>query len=129
MSDLVFRHRPADLLGDPFMGADLDPVMPTSGDATKVEDATEGEDPPILYPETNDDQPVVTNPLARKPIRPEATCVRTTFHVNLDWRLGGSLATASNIVGQMYVERLTPPETIHPFPIVLIHGDYHTGQV
>ncbi|KAJ3471642.1 hypothetical protein MRS44_001741 [Fusarium solani] len=128
MSDLVFRHRPADLLGDPFMGSDLDPVMPASGDTAKVEDAAEGEDPPVLYPETSDDQPVVTNPLAREPIRPEASCVRTTFHVNVDWRLGGSLATASNIVGQMYVERLTPPETIHPFPIVLIHGDYHTGQ-
>lgn len=111
------------------MGSDLDPVMPASGDTAKVEDAAEGEDPPVLYPETSDDQPVVTNPLAREPIRPEASCVRTTFHVNVDWRLGGSLATASNIVGQMYVERLTPPEAIHPFPIVLIHGDYHTGQV
>ncbi|KAI8689070.1 hypothetical protein NCS55_00163000 [Fusarium keratoplasticum] len=101
MSDLVFRHRPADLLGDPFMGSDLDPVMPASGDAAKSEDAVKGEDPPALYSETSNDQPVVTNPLAREPIRPEAVCVRTTFHVNVDWRLGGSLATASNIVGQI----------------------------
>lgn len=111
------------------MGPDLDSAMPAFSNAAEGKDPPEGEDPPALYPETSDDQPVVTNPLAREPIRPEAVCIRTTFHVNVDWRLGGSLATASNIVGQMYVERLTPPETIHPFPIVLIHGDYHTGQV
>lgn len=111
------------------MGAELEPTMPTSVVNLKVESPPRGENSPALYPQTSYDYPIVTNPLAREPIRPEAPCVRTTFHVNVDWRLGASLGTASNIVGQMYVERLTPPETIHPFPIILIHGDYHTGQV
>ena len=59
----------------------------------------------------------------------EAPCIRTTFFVNADWRMGSTLANATNIVGQMYVERLDPIEKLHPYPIVLIHGDFHTGQV
>ncbi|KAM0562976.1 hypothetical protein ACHAPJ_001819 [Fusarium lateritium] len=55
-------------------------------------------------------------------------CTRTTFFVNVDWRLGATLATATNIVGQMYVECLNPVERHFPHPIVLIHGDFHTGQ-
>jgi len=59
----------------------------------------------------------------------EPLCRRTTFFVNVDWRMGATLATATNIVGQMYVECLEPVERIYPYPIVLIHGDFHTGQV
>ncbi|KPM45947.1 hypothetical protein AK830_g637 [Neonectria ditissima] len=59
----------------------------------------------------------------------EAPCIRTTFFVNADWRMGSTLANATNIVGQMYVERLDPIEKLHPYPIVLIHGDFHTGQM
>ncbi|KAF4967578.1 hypothetical protein FSARC_4875 [Fusarium sarcochroum] len=58
----------------------------------------------------------------------EAICTRTTFFVNIDWRMGSTLATATNIVGQMYVECLEPVERHYPHPIVLIHGDFHTGQ-
>jgi aminoglycoside phosphotransferase (APT) family kinase protein len=43
--------------------------------------------------------------------------------------MGATLATATNIVGQMYVESLEPAERLYPYPIVLIHGDFHTGQV
>ncbi|KAF5021239.1 hypothetical protein F66182_6729 [Fusarium sp. NRRL 66182] len=60
--------------------------------------------------------------------RKEAMCTRTTFFVNVDWRMGATLATATNIVGQMYVECLEPVERRYPHPIVLIHGDFHTGQ-
>ncbi|KAM0241790.1 hypothetical protein ACHAPO_001484 [Fusarium lateritium] len=58
----------------------------------------------------------------------EPLCRRTTFFVNVDWRMGATLATATNIVGQMYVECLEPAERLHPYPIILIHGDFHTGQ-
>ncbi|KAF4975088.1 hypothetical protein FZEAL_8089 [Fusarium zealandicum] len=65
----------------------------------------------------------------RRQHQKEAMCTRTTFYVNADWILGSDLASAKNIVGQMYVECLDPPERCHPYPIVLIHGDFHTGQV
>ncbi|KAJ4131756.1 hypothetical protein NW768_005953 [Fusarium equiseti] len=58
----------------------------------------------------------------------EPLCRRTTFFVNVDWRMGATLATATNIVGQMYVECLEPVDRLYPYPIVLIHGDFHTGQ-
>jgi hypothetical protein len=59
----------------------------------------------------------------------EAASYRTTFFVNVDWSMGSTLATAKNIVGQMYVECLQPLKRHHPYPIILIHGDFHTGQV
>jgi hypothetical protein len=59
----------------------------------------------------------------------ETMCRRSTFFVNVDWRMGATLATATNIVGQMYVECLEPARRLYPYPIVLIHGDFHTGQV
>ncbi|WKT46443.1 Alpha/Beta hydrolase fold [Fusarium oxysporum f. sp. vasinfectum] len=58
----------------------------------------------------------------------EAASYRTTFFVNVDWSMGSTLATAKNIVGQMYVEGLEPLVRHHPYPIILIHGDFHTGQ-
>ncbi|KAH7156531.1 Alpha/beta hydrolase family-domain-containing protein [Dactylonectria macrodidyma] len=59
----------------------------------------------------------------------EALCSRTTFFVNADWRMGSTLTNATTIVGQMYVECLDPIKKLHPYPIVLIHGDFHTGQM
>ncbi|KAH6991076.1 Alpha/beta hydrolase family-domain-containing protein [Ilyonectria sp. MPI-CAGE-AT-0026] len=59
----------------------------------------------------------------------EAFCSRTTFFVNADWRMGSTLANATTIVGQMYVERLDPVKKLQPYPIILIHGDFHTGQM
>ncbi|KAI5467581.1 hypothetical protein BGZ63DRAFT_399148 [Mariannaea sp. PMI_226] len=59
----------------------------------------------------------------------EALCSRTSFFVNVDWRLGATLWTATTIVGQMYTERLDPIRKSHRYPIVLIHGDFHTGQL
>ncbi|KAF5645473.1 hypothetical protein F52700_2036 [Fusarium sp. NRRL 52700] len=58
----------------------------------------------------------------------EAASYRTTFFVNVDWSMGSTLATAKNIVGQMYVEGLEPLQRHHPYPIILIHGNFHTGQ-
>ncbi|KAF7549959.1 hypothetical protein G7046_g8164 [Stylonectria norvegica] len=63
------------------------------------------------------------------PSSKEAMCSRTSFFVNVDWHWGAKLKQVTNIVGQMYVERLDPITQMHPFPIVLIHGDFHTGQV
>lgn len=54
---------------------------------------------------------------------------RKTFYVNVDWQLGATLPTAKYITGQMYVESLEPLVTVSPYPIILLHGDYHTGQV
>lgn len=59
----------------------------------------------------------------------EAKCSRSSFFVNADWRMGSTLANATTIVGQMYTERLDPPKRRHRYPIVLVHGDFHTGQV
>lgn len=54
--------------------------------------------------------------------------VRTTFFVNVEWTVDGPDKEGS-VVGQAYVECLEPLRRVHPYPIVLIHGDYHTGQV
>ncbi|KAF4989236.1 hypothetical protein FGRMN_9249 [Fusarium graminum] len=69
-------------------------------------------------------------PKARSPdaVIEEAMCRRSTFYVNVDWRMGATLATVTNIVGQMYVECMEPANRLYPYPIVLIHGDFHTGQ-
>ncbi|KAM0344020.1 hypothetical protein ACHAPU_007923 [Fusarium lateritium] len=58
----------------------------------------------------------------------ETMCRRSTFYVNVDWRMGATLATMTNIVGQMYVECMEPANRLYPYPIVLVHGDFHTGQ-
>ncbi|KAF5658494.1 hypothetical protein FHETE_9851 [Fusarium heterosporum] len=70
-------------------------------------------------------QPKAQNPDA--PVE-EAMCRRSTFYVNVDWRMGATLATVTNIIGQMYVECIEPANRLYPYPIVLIHGDFHTGQ-
>lgn len=33
------------------------------------------------------------------------------------------------MVGQMYVERLTPPTILHEYPLVFIHGSAQTATV
>ncbi|EEU48180.1 uncharacterized protein NECHADRAFT_75500 [Fusarium vanettenii 77-13-4] len=100
MSGLPFRHRHPGLLGDPFMGYDPDhdpnPDMPISSGIAEREAPSEDAPAPV-QPVVSYDRLVVTNPLAREPIRPEAECVRTTFHIHVDWQLGCNLATASNM--------------------------------
>jgi hypothetical protein len=66
---------------------------------------------------------------AAVPANEEAFVKRTSFFVNAEWELDTSMDTAKNIMGQMYVESLEPLVKTQPYPIVLIHGDYHTGQV
>ncbi|KAL2675485.1 hypothetical protein Neosp_011671 [[Neocosmospora] mangrovei] len=104
MSDLPFRHRPEGLLGDPFMGYDPDhdrnPDMLTPFVVAESEAPSEDPPAPVQLP-VSYDRLVVTNPLAREPIRPEAECVRTTFHINVDWKLGCNMATAVNMVGHI----------------------------
>lgn len=63
------------------------------------------------------------------PPNEETFCRRKTFYVNADWQLGSELETAKSIVGQMYVECLEPLNQSQRHPIILIHGDFHTGQV
>ncbi|KAM0441174.1 hypothetical protein ACHAPT_000480 [Fusarium lateritium] len=43
----------------------------------------------------------IGSPNGESPRRREAVCTRTTFFVNVDWRMGSTLATAANIVGQI----------------------------
>lgn len=52
---------------------------------------------------------------------------RSTFYVNAEWEVGTGMA--KHMIGQMYVERLQPLYTTQVYPIILIHGDFHTGQV
>lgn len=35
----------------------------------------------------------------------------------------------SIVFTRLFVEKLEPPAYLHLEPIILIHGDYHTGQV
>ncbi|KAI9172266.1 putative secreted lipase [Paramyrothecium foliicola] len=59
----------------------------------------------------------------------EAFIRRTSFFVNIEWELGSTNKNAKNILGQMYVESLEPQAKHQPYPIILIHGDQHTGQI
>lgn len=54
---------------------------------------------------------------------------RTTFFVEADWPAGSDKKTGKRTVGRMYVECLDPLMVVHGSPIILIHGDWHTGQV
>jgi hypothetical protein len=38
-------------------------------------------------------------------------------------------AFGSHFTGHMYVECYTPAKVTQKYPLVLIHGDFHTGQV
>lgn len=57
-----------------------------------------------------------------------AMLTRSTFyvHARLTTKEGGA---DSGVAGEMYVEKLQPLLKTQKHPIVLIHGDYHTGQV
>ncbi|OAQ99963.1 hypothetical protein LLEC1_07666 [Akanthomyces lecanii] len=59
----------------------------------------------------------------------ESFSKRTTFYVNYEWEAGAKPGQGTYIRGQMYVESLEPPERTQRWPIVLIHGDYHSSQV
>lgn len=54
---------------------------------------------------------------------------RTTFHVNHEWEAGAKPGQGTYIRGQMYVESLEPLERTQKWPIILIHGDFHSSQV
>ncbi|KYK57577.1 hypothetical protein DCS_04588 [Drechmeria coniospora] len=58
-----------------------------------------------------------------------ASHMRTTFFVNFEMPTRHVKESSTGVVGQMYVEHLQPEHIIHCFPIVLIHGDWHTGQI
>ncbi|KAH6609404.1 hypothetical protein Trco_002750 [Trichoderma cornu-damae] len=53
-------------------------------------------------------------------------CVKTTFYSTIPWAAG---TDGVNLSGQMYVEMLEPLHVKHNFPVILIHGDFHTGQI
>ncbi|PNY29852.1 Uncharacterized protein TCAP_00241 [Tolypocladium capitatum] len=50
-----------------------------------------------------------------------AVCTRSTFFVETN--------PGRRLSGQMYVECLEPLIVVQPLPIILIHGDFHTGQI
>ncbi|RSL54993.1 hypothetical protein CEP54_009583 [Fusarium duplospermum] len=97
MADQDPQFRRPDFFEEPFI--DSESIKSTS------KDASEGEESLGVFPETSADLPVVTNPLAREPIRPEAMCMRTTFNISMDWQMGSDMATDSNIVGRMYTTK------------------------
>lgn len=59
----------------------------------------------------------------------ESFTKRTTFYVNIEWEAGCQPNQGTNVRGQMYVESLEPQRKTQHYPVVLIHGDYHTSQV
>lgn len=59
----------------------------------------------------------------------EAFARRTTFHVNINWELGVPVSQRRYAQEQMYVESLEPLEQTQEWPLILIHGDYHSSQV
>ncbi|KAM0201261.1 hypothetical protein ACHAPA_002435 [Fusarium lateritium] len=100
----------------------------SSGGSSLAEDwsgAPTSSDHPHDSPQIDSSQPKAHNP---EVVIEETMCRRSTFYVNVDWRMGATLATVTNIVGQMYVECLEPARRLYPYPIILIHGDFHTGQ-
>lgn len=61
--------------------------------------------------------------------RTESFSRRTTFYVNHEWEAGAKSGQGTYIRGQMYVESLEPLKRTQKWPIILIHGDYHSSQV
>ncbi|KAF5587971.1 hypothetical protein FPCIR_7352 [Fusarium pseudocircinatum] len=105
-------------------------TSPPSGEKTSADPSTR---PELSSSQPDDLQSADLPNLQQEAQKPtaqneEAASYRTTFFVNVDWSMGSTLATAKNIVGQMYVECLEPLKRHHPYPIILIHGDFHTGQ-
>lgn len=59
----------------------------------------------------------------------ESLARRTTFFVNNEWEAGSGPDDCTHIRGQMYVECLEPQKMTQDWPIILVHGDYHSSQV
>ncbi|KAJ3473648.1 hypothetical protein NLG97_g10200 [Lecanicillium saksenae] len=59
----------------------------------------------------------------------EAFAKRTTFYVNMEWEADPDPKNQNYLRGQMYVESLEPQERTQQFPLVFIHGDYHSSQI
>ncbi|KAM0669797.1 hypothetical protein ACQRIU_000192 [Beauveria bassiana] len=59
----------------------------------------------------------------------ESLARRTTFFVNNEWEAGSGPDDCTHIRGQMYVECLEPQRMTQEWPIVLVHGDYHSSQI
>lgn len=64
-------------------------------------------------------------------VKPKRTMFsRTSFYVNTKVLIANASASyGGNIDCVMYVEKLQPAKTKKGEPIILIHGDHHTGQV
>ncbi|KAJ6786072.1 hypothetical protein PWT90_07745 [Aphanocladium album] len=61
--------------------------------------------------------------------RDEAFAKRTTFYVNMEWEADTDPRNNNYLRGQMYVECLQPQKKTKEYPLVLIHGDYHSSQI
>lgn len=64
---------------------------------------------------------------SKKPARSALRLDRVSYKMKTFYVL--PTAYANHFTGQMYVECYTPAKTTQKHPIVLIHGDFHTGQV
>lgn len=52
-------------------------------------------------------------------------CRMTTFYANVEWAANPN----DSYAGQMYVEQLEPWRVTKTQSIILIHGDFHGGDV
>ncbi|KAM3515426.1 hypothetical protein MY11210_000988 [Beauveria gryllotalpidicola] len=59
----------------------------------------------------------------------ESLMRRTTFYVNTEWEAGSGPDDCTHIRGQMYVECLEPQRMTQDWPIILVHGDYHSSDI
>jgi hypothetical protein len=59
----------------------------------------------------------------------EAICTRKTFYVNLNGKKTPKKYAAQGRNISMYVESHEPVSKTQAVPIIMIHGEHHTGQV
>lgn len=65
----------------------------------------------------------------RSVVHNEVFCSRATFYVDFTWDFTPHEGDETTEHGKMYVESLKPLEVTQKYPIILVHGDYYSGQV
>ncbi|PFH58116.1 hypothetical protein XA68_14141 [Ophiocordyceps unilateralis] len=89
--------------------------------------------PETATPPSDDDDANISLPQLEAHLAPVgqpvegAFSTRTVLFVRAYWAAEDGEQERAG--GHMYVERLDPLLTVQPLPIILIHGDWHTGQV
>ncbi|TQV96432.1 lipoprotein [Cordyceps javanica] len=73
--------------------------------------------------------PPKKNSAATNKQKGESYVKRTSFYTNVEWQPGCKPDQYTFIRGQMYVESLEPQKKTQKWPIVFIHGDFHSSQI